>query len=115
MQVFAFIAVYIFKARYSVGYNVSISQQGPACHDNHFTHGQATYMTGLLVGSLFGGALSDKCVFATILQESVAKTQSTCILSFHSGMERSFSSYAAQLSTQLLRWSLRFCHMRLFI
>ncbi|XP_067223226.1 si:dkey-190l8.2 isoform X2 [Chanodichthys erythropterus] len=31
------------------------------CHEaNHFAHGQATYMTGLLIGSLFSGALSDR-------------------------------------------------------
>ncbi|XP_026104369.1 solute carrier family 22 member 8-like isoform X2 [Carassius auratus] len=31
------------------------------CHEaNRFAHGQATYMTGLLVGSVFSGAVSDK-------------------------------------------------------
>ncbi|XP_057200198.1 solute carrier family 22 member 13 isoform X1 [Triplophysa rosa] len=41
--------------------NRSYLARGPTCHDNHFfAHGQATYMTGLLIGSLFGGALSDK-------------------------------------------------------
>ncbi|XP_056122353.1 solute carrier family 22 member 6 isoform X2 [Rhinichthys klamathensis goyatoka] len=31
------------------------------CHeDNNFSHGRATYMTGLLIGSLFGGAVSDR-------------------------------------------------------
>ncbi|XP_067311330.1 si:dkey-190l8.2 isoform X2 [Pseudorasbora parva] len=31
------------------------------CHkENHFAHGQAIYMTGLLIGSLFAGAVSDR-------------------------------------------------------
>ncbi|KAK7153127.1 hypothetical protein R3I93_011127 [Phoxinus phoxinus] len=32
------------------------------CHEeaNNFSHGKATYMTGLLIGSLFGGAVSDR-------------------------------------------------------
>ncbi|XP_052010154.1 solute carrier family 22 member 13-like [Xyrauchen texanus] len=34
---------------------------GPTCQEeNQFPHGQAAYMTGLLIGTLFGGALSDK-------------------------------------------------------
>ncbi|XP_077095963.1 solute carrier family 22 member 6 isoform X3 [Siphateles boraxobius] len=31
------------------------------CHEaNHFSHGKATYMTGLLIGSVVGGAVSDR-------------------------------------------------------
>eukprot|EP00067_Danio_rerio_P042971 XP_021328874.1 solute carrier family 22 member 8-like isoform X3 [Danio rerio] len=41
--------------------NHSDPTSSQTCHKaNHFAHGQATYMTGLLVGSLIGGALSDK-------------------------------------------------------
>uniref|UniRef100_A0A8C1HMB3 Si:dkey-190l8.2 n=1 Tax=Cyprinus carpio carpio TaxID=630221 RepID=A0A8C1HMB3_CYPCA len=37
------------------------TRQSLTCHEaNRFAHGQATYMTGLLIGSLFGGAVSDK-------------------------------------------------------
>ncbi|XP_050990123.1 solute carrier family 22 member 6 isoform X1 [Labeo rohita] len=38
-----------------------LTRQSLTCHEtNRFAHGQATYMTGLLIGSLFGGAVSDK-------------------------------------------------------
>ncbi|XP_052001876.1 solute carrier family 22 member 6 [Xyrauchen texanus] len=41
--------------------NYSDPDSGPTCpEENQFAHGQATYMTGLLIGSLFGGTLSDK-------------------------------------------------------
>ncbi|XP_055027606.2 solute carrier family 22 member 6 isoform X1 [Misgurnus anguillicaudatus] len=40
--------------------NLNYLASGPSCHNYYFPHGQATYMTGLLIGSLFGGALSDK-------------------------------------------------------
>jgi len=36
---------------------------------NHFSHGKATYMTGLLIGSLFGGAVSDRLVFPPFFQK----------------------------------------------
>uniref|UniRef100_A0A672RF71 Solute carrier family 22 member 8-like n=1 Tax=Sinocyclocheilus grahami TaxID=75366 RepID=A0A672RF71_SINGR len=38
-----------------------LTRQSLECHEaNRFAHGQATYMTGLLIGSVFGGAVSDK-------------------------------------------------------
>ncbi|XP_051579352.1 solute carrier family 22 member 6 isoform X2 [Myxocyprinus asiaticus] len=41
--------------------NYSDPDSGPTCQEeNQFPHGQASYMTGLLIGSLFGGTLSDK-------------------------------------------------------
>lgn len=56
----------LFRAQhmYSVSYTLSVLQQSLTCHEaKRFAHGQATYMTGLLIGSLFGGAVSDKLVF----------------------------------------------------
>uniref|UniRef100_A0A671N0J7 Si:dkey-190l8.2 n=1 Tax=Sinocyclocheilus anshuiensis TaxID=1608454 RepID=A0A671N0J7_9TELE len=42
-------------------HTVSVLQQSLTCHEaNRFAHGQATYTTGLLLGSLIGGAVSDK-------------------------------------------------------
>ncbi len=57
----------LFRAQhmYSVCYRLSVLQQSLTCHEaKRFAHGQLTYMTGLLIGSLFGGAVSDKLVFA---------------------------------------------------
>jgi len=71
---------------------------------NHFSHGKATYMTGLLIGSLFGGAVSDRLVFPPFLSETFA-TEAELITELvfspsNQGMERNYYSFAAQRSMQ---------------